>query len=131
MSGDGRTAGVEKEMRRRRQLQRLDGKNAAGVPNDRRTQSNAVGQRRAAEELDRRTDRAVDIAGEPLPGPAAGALRVRKCQRLMAALQRSENLAIEMPEAEDELEEHRQQRQELRRAAEMRPPDGKTTKHWR
>jgi len=49
----------------------------------------------------------------------------------LAALQRSENLAIEMPEAEDELEEHRQQRQELRRAAEMRPPDGKTTKHWR
>jgi len=36
-----------------------------------------------------------------------------------------------MHEAEDELEDHRQQRQELRRAAEMRPPDGKTTKHWR
>jgi hypothetical protein len=80
-------------------------------------------------QLDRGTDRAVDIAGEPIPRTAARALRIRECQRLVAALQRREILAVEMAEAEDELHQHRQQRHELRRAAEACPPDGKTAEH--
>jgi len=131
MSGDRRGAGVEKEMRRRCETRRFEDRNAVDVPGNRRAQMGAVRQRRAAEELDRGTDRAVDIAGEPLPRSAAGCLRVRECQRLVAAPPCRENLAVEMAEAEDELNQNRKQRRELRRAAEPRPPDSETPKHRR
>ena len=118
-------------MRRRRQPQRFTGKNGLAVPHDRRAQRDAIGQRGAAEKLDRGTNRAIDIAGEALPRAAARALRIREGERRMAALQPSKILGIEMAEAEDQLQQHRQQRQELRRAAEIRPPNGETAKHCR
>jgi hypothetical protein len=49
----------------------------------------------------------------------------------MAALQRRENQAVEKTEAEDELEQQRQQRHEWRRAAKPRPPLSETAKHRR
>jgi hypothetical protein len=131
MSDDGRTAGFEQKMRRRRQSQRFKRKDDTVVRDNRRAQGNAVRQRRAAEQLDRRANRAVDIAGKSVPGATAGTLRIGDRDRLMIALEAGKILGIEMAEAEDELQHHREQRQKLWRAAEVRPSDGKAAKHRR
>ena len=95
----------------------------------RHRQADAIGQRRAAEKRNGCADGAVGIADKAVAEPATGAVGRRDRRRAMALQQRSEILRMDMAVAGDELNHHRQQREPLRRAAEVSPPDGDTIKH--
>ncbi|HEY1503385.1 MAG TPA: hypothetical protein VGF92_03745 [Stellaceae bacterium] len=123
MSGDGRTARIEKEMRRRYQPQRLASNDDARMVHPRQAQRRRIKEYCVGELLDGGTDRTIDIAAEKLACSSARGLRLRESERLRSTLKCCEILGMEMAEADDELDKHCQQRQKIRRAARTAPPD--------
>lgn len=110
-------------------MERVERRKDNGMLNRRQRHTHAFGQSRAAKHGDRCADRAVNVARRPRAAAAAESLSRSERQRSMAACEKIEIVRIEMAEARDELDKHRQQREPFWRAVQAGPPVDEASKH--
>lgn len=94
----------------------------------RQRQAYAIGQRGGAKDLQRRTDRAIDIRRAAM---AFGDRAVIRCDRrgAVAVQQHVEILRMKMPITRDELDQHRRQREPMWSAGKAGPPEEEAARH--